>query len=112
MQLDVVANNKEYSTEPIFLLKDGLSYDFGKTIEEAGLKFRFSNVYPEKGKLELTVLEKKAAEKKWIVMKAIKFPYINLLWAGTVIMVIGFLLSIFRRNKEITQRPLTDSSIS
>jgi cytochrome c-type biogenesis protein CcmF len=34
-------------------------------------------------------------------MRAIEFPYINFLWSGTVIMVIGFLLSIFRRNKEL-----------
>jgi len=34
-------------------------------------------------------------------MRALDFPYINFLWAGTVIMIIGFLLSIFRRNKEL-----------
>jgi len=34
-------------------------------------------------------------------MKAIEFPSINFFWSGTIIMVIGFLLSIFRRNKEL-----------
>ena len=37
------------------------------------------------------------------VLKAIEFPYINFFWGGTIIMVIGFLLSIFRRNKELKQ---------
>jgi cytochrome c-type biogenesis protein CcmF len=104
MQVDVVTANKTYPAEPIFLLKDGNKFDFGKTIEPIGLKLRFTNVYPKKGKLELTVLQKKPGEKKWIVMKAVVFPYINLLWGGTIIMVIGFLLSIFRRNKELAPK--------
>jgi cytochrome c-type biogenesis protein CcmF len=49
------------------------------------------------------VYQKPKPEKTWVVLKAIEFPYINLFWGGTIIMVIGFLLSIFRRNKEITQ---------
>jgi cytochrome c-type biogenesis protein CcmF len=34
-------------------------------------------------------------------MKAIVFPYINLLWGGTIVMVIGFILAIVRRIKEL-----------
>jgi cytochrome c-type biogenesis protein CcmF len=34
-------------------------------------------------------------------MKAIVFPFINLLWGGTIIMVIGFLLAIVRRLQEM-----------
>ncbi len=101
LQVEVNQNGKKYTAEPIYLLKGGVKYDFGKTIDEAGLKLRFSNIYPTKNKLELTVYQKPKAEKEWIVMKAIEFPYINLFWGGTIIMVIGFLLSIFRRNKEL-----------
>ena len=76
--------------------------DFGKKLDEQGLKLRFTNVLPDKNKFEITVYQKPKTERKdWIVMKAIVFPYINLLWGGTIIMVIGFLLSIFRRAKEL-----------
>ncbi|WP_207422595.1 heme lyase CcmF/NrfE family subunit [Desertivirga brevis] len=102
LDLEVHNNNgKVYNAQPLYLIKGGNVFDFGKAIDEEGLKLRFSKIDPQQGKLELTVLEKKPAEKKWIVMKAIKFPYINLYWGGTIIMVIGFLLSIFRRNKEV-----------
>ena len=101
MQVEVHSGTKIHMAEPVYLLKEGSKYDFGKTVEEAGLKLRFTNVYPDKNKLELMVYQKPKAEKTWIVMKAIEFPYINLLWGGTIIMVIGFLLSIFRRNSEI-----------
>ena len=39
-------------------------------------------------------------KRPYIVMRAIEFPCINFFWSGTIIMVIGFLLSISRRTKE------------
>jgi cytochrome c-type biogenesis protein CcmF len=101
MELEVVTGGKTYTTQPLYLIKNGNKFDFPKNIDEAGLRFRFSNIYPEKNKLELMIYQKPLAPKKWIVLKAIKFPYINLFWGGTIIMVIGFLLSIFRRQKEL-----------
>lgn len=101
MELEVNESGKKYPAEPIYLLKSGSKYDFGKNVDEAGLKVRFTNVFPDKDKLELMVYQKPKAEKAWVVMKAIEFPFINLFWGGTIVMVIGFLLSIFRRNKEL-----------
>ena len=102
MQLEVHKKGKVYSAVPIYLLKNGTTVDFGKTVEEADLKLRFSNIYPDKNKLELMVYQKpKKSKDNWIVMKAILFPYINLFWVGGILMVVGFLISIFRRNSEI-----------
>jgi len=96
----IAADQKEYHAEPIFLLKDGHAYDFNKDVEEQGLKFRFTNILPDKDKLEIMLYQKPLPEKKWIVFKAIKFPYINFFWAGTVIMTIGFIMAIIRRIQE------------
>lgn len=101
MQLEVFSGGKSYQAEPLFLIKGGNKFDFAKVLDTPGLKFRFSNIYPDRNKLELMVYQKAPAPKKWVVMKAIKFPYINLFWGGAIIMVIGFLLSIFRRSKEV-----------
>lgn len=101
MVLDVhAANGDQFQAEPLFVIKGGNTYDFGRDLEEQGLRFRFTNVMPTQDKLELMVYQKPLPEKRWIVFKAIKFPYINFFWAGTIIMTIGFLMSIFRRNKE------------
>ncbi len=101
LQLEVVSGGKSYPAEPLFLIKGGNKFDFAKVLENPALKLRFSNIYPQKNKLELMVYERPPAPKKWVVMKAIRFPYINLFWGGTIIMVAGLLLSIFRRSKEI-----------
>lgn len=101
LQLEVVAEGKTYPAEPLFLIKGGNKFDFAKVLETPALKLRFSNIYPDRNKLELMVYQKPPAPKKWIVMKAIKFPYINLFWGGAIIMVAGLLLSIIRRRKEL-----------
>jgi cytochrome c biogenesis factor len=35
----------------------------------------------------------------FITLKAYVFPYINLVWAGLIIMACGFIVSLFRRVK-------------
>lgn len=102
MHLDVHASNgKTYTSVPLYLIKDGQTYDFPQDVVEEGLKFRFTKIDPDANKLELMMYQKPRPEKQWIVMKAVKFPFINLFWGGSIIMVIGFLLAILRRNKEI-----------
>ncbi|GAA4183058.1 heme lyase CcmF/NrfE family subunit [Sphingobacterium ginsenosidimutans] len=96
----VAADNKQYDVQPIYLIKDGGIYDFNKDVTDQGLKFRFTGIKPDKDKLEIMVYQKPLPEKKWVVFKAIKFPYINFFWCGTIIMTIGFIMSIVRRNKE------------
>ncbi|MFP5081057.1 heme lyase CcmF/NrfE family subunit [Pedobacter sp. JCM 36344] len=101
LPLEVVVNGKVYKTEPIFLVKGNNVFDFARNIDELGLRFRFTKIIPDQGKMELQVYEKPQQAKDWVVFKSIEFPFINLYWAGTIVMVIGFLISIFRRQKEV-----------
>ncbi len=105
------AKGKQYTAEPIYLIKGGMVYDFAKDVDEEGLKFRFTKINPTSNSLEIMVYQKPPAEKKWIVMKAIEFPYINFFWAGTIIMTIGFIMSIFRRHKEVKETPVRKSPL-
>ncbi|HKG06943.1 MAG TPA: cytochrome c biogenesis protein CcsA [Pedobacter sp.] len=101
LPIEVDVSGKIYKTEPIFLVKGNNIFDFARNIDELGLRLRFTRVFPDQGKMELQIFEKPQQAKDWVVFKSIEFPYINLYWVGTIIMVIGFLLSIFRRQKEI-----------
>lgn len=101
LPVEVNVSGKVYKAEPIFLIKGNNTFDFSKKIDELGLKLRFTKVLPEQKKVELQVFEKPQQAKDWVVFKAIEFPYINLYWVGTIVMVVGFLISIIRRRKEI-----------
>ncbi|MES2827857.1 MAG: cytochrome c biogenesis protein CcsA [Bacteroidota bacterium] len=101
MPVEINVSGKIYKAEPIFLVKGNNVFDFARNIDELGLRLRFTKVLPDQGKVELQVYEKPQQAKDWVVFKSIEFPYINLYWAGTIVMVIGFLISIFRRQKEV-----------
>jgi cytochrome c-type biogenesis protein CcmF len=62
-----------------------------------GLQFMFGKIDPATGKIEISVQEKKSNIKDFIVMQAMIFPYINILWIGCIIMAIGTLMSIAER---------------
>ncbi len=100
-KLEIVSNGKTYQAEPVYMIKSKSVFDFARTVDDAGLKLRLTKILPEKSKVEITVFQQPENKKPWIVMRALDFPYINFLWSGTIIMIIGFLLSIFRRNKEL-----------
>lgn len=57
---------------------------------------RFTKILPDENAAEIMVKEADPKD-DYIVMKALVFPYINLLWLGVIVMVCGFLLSIWNR---------------
>lgn len=101
LQIKVFASDgTQHSAEPVFLIKGGNTFDFHKDVEAQGLRFRFTKILPEENKLELMTYQKPLPEKKWVVFKAIKFPYINFFWCGTIVMTVGFGMAIYRRIKD------------
>lgn len=69
--------------------------------EEEGIKVTFLNIFPDKNDPEQTkfeiMVEEKTPMRDYIILKAVKFPFIKLVWAGTIIMVIGFAFSVWKR---------------
>ena len=90
-------NGKEYFAEPMYLIHkdEGVSELVNDKISELGLVFRLNKILPEKGEIILAIAEVKP-EQDYIVMKAIVFPFINLVWLGTIMTVAGFLVSLAR----------------
>ena len=71
-------------------------------IKELGLKFSFWKINPEDGSVEITMSEKVKNSRDFIVMEAIIFPYINVLWLGCITMAVGTGIAIIETpNKSI-----------
>lgn len=62
---------------------------------DLGIRMYFKGITPEK-----LYFVSQTTNKDYIIMKAMKKPLINLLWVGTIILVIGFLISAGRRYRE------------
>ncbi|NBV57922.1 MAG: hypothetical protein EBR72_09060, partial [Bacteroidetes bacterium] len=72
------------------------------------LSFNIEDPDPAKQKISFVVQTgEKQAVRDYIVLKVVEFPWINLVWTGTIIMVIGFVLAI--TNRILLQRKLMQS---
>jgi len=76
------------------------------SIPELGLRFTFWKINPDNGSVEIMLSEKKTNQKDFIVMEAYMFPYINILWLGCLLMVVGTGLAVWQRVK--TSKGLTE----
>jgi cytochrome c-type biogenesis protein CcmF len=98
-------NKKLYHSEPLFMIKDFSIHTQESVVEELGLKFTFDKIDPETGKIRINVSEKTSNKKDFIIMKAIIFPGINILWMGCILMIIGSLIAVrkmIRKRKSIS----------
>ncbi len=90
---------KIFDAMPVYYITDSVPNTIESKVDELGLKFSFWQVNPSTGKVDISVSEKASGKKDFIVMKAIIFPYINILWMGCIIMIIGTTLAIRHRLK-------------
>ncbi len=95
--IKVQGEEKEYTTTPIFLIKDGLVGRISDEISDLGIRLSLLNVHPETNNFSISA---NTRQKNWVVMKALEKPFINLLWLGTLVLVAGFIVAINRRYSE------------
>jgi cytochrome c-type biogenesis protein CcmF len=99
-QLEVHTLDHVYEATPMYGIQNNSVAEFESVIDEAKLRFKFTGVNPNNGKITIEVAEKDTSG-EFIIMKAIMFPWINLVWGGTIIMVIGFALAIVKRLQDV-----------
>ncbi len=87
---------RKFSATPAYFIKDGGASGKTDSIMEQNLVLTL--VKQPSGAVELGVKESDALM-RYITLKAYRFPWINLVWLGTVIMVIGFMISMYFRIK-------------
>ncbi len=88
-----------YRARPQYIMRgqDVFYEDF--ILDEPGLKFQFAEIKPEENIMVIKSWRRAADEKPFIVLKAIVFPMINLLWLGSVLMAFGTGMAVYNRIK-------------
>jgi len=87
---------KMRKSNPVYIIRDRMERSITDTIVESGLMSRLVKILPEENAAKIEYKQPSAMD-DYIIMKAIKFPFINVLWIGTVLMVLGFGISLFKR---------------
>ena len=99
-KLRVLDYDVEKLLEPTFIIRNNQVGKLPIIDTELGLRVSLENILPEKNKFVFNVNQ---YQKDYVVMKAIVKPYINVLWMGTIIMLLGFTVAIFRRFDEFVK---------
>lgn len=86
-----------FKVMPIYAVQGDEASHVDAEIESLGLKFRFERINYETNKPVITASEHVEAEESFILVKAEVFPWINLLWLGSILMAIGTVIAMVTR---------------
>ena len=89
-----VEDNQTLYLEPKFIIKDNNLGRPPEVNQEIASRITLENINPEDGSVELGL---ETTQKDWIILQAIEKPQINILWIGTIVMIIGFIVATRRR---------------
>jgi len=88
---------------PVLALSDEGVRSFPDEIESLGIRVGLDKINSETGKLTVSTALHDSVNPDFIIMQAIVFPLINILWLGSILMVLGTLMAIrFRLKRERT----------
>lgn len=104
--MKVLGERKTYHAHPLLIFKQGMAGFYPEIIEDLGIRITFLNVDPAKGEFKIGV---NTSQKDYIILKAMEKPFISILWIGTLVMTIGFIMAITRRNSDGGKTPKTSN---
>ncbi|TFV95879.1 cytochrome C biogenesis protein [Algoriphagus kandeliae] len=95
--LRILDYDVEKTLQPTFIIRNNQVGKIPVVDNELGIRVTLDNILPEQNKF---VFKVNRYQKDYVVMKAIVKPYINVLWLGSIITLIGFTVAIYRRFDE------------
>lgn len=96
----VLSKNGEHILNPAFVIKERMVAHPAETSDELGVRIQLTQIDPQTGKFSFAV---NRTQRDYIVMKAYEKPLVNILWIGTLVVVLGFGISTVRRYREFAK---------
>lgn len=105
---------KSYGAQPIYLIRKNKPFVLKDEITELGLHFQFVKIDPATGTITINVAQHEQQSEiplllaansfrdDYIVLEAIVFPGINFFWLGTIMMMLGLTIGMFRSIRDKT----------
>ncbi len=96
-------NGTVFILEPEWHLQDGRVEVVPASSDRHHVQVRLMEILPSEEKIKIVLDQLQPPPRSYIILKAIMFPFINLLWIGAALMISGFLISAMARK---VPRPL------
>ncbi|HEX8328459.1 MAG TPA: cytochrome c biogenesis protein CcsA [Hymenobacter sp.] len=96
LQADMIVHGekRQYHAHPVFVVRNRMVGRVPDEVEDLGVRLSLNAIDPVAGKFTFGV---STTQKDYVILKAMEKPFINLLWSGTLLMAIGFGLSLRQR---------------
>ncbi|MBC8152116.1 MAG: cytochrome c biogenesis protein CcsA [Bacteroidetes bacterium] len=96
-QIRVLDKEREFLLQPIFVIRNKMVARKADTSEDLGVRIQLTEIDPRTGKFTFGV---NTTQRDYIVLKASEKPLINMLWIGTLVVMLGFSMATIRRFRE------------
>jgi cytochrome c-type biogenesis protein CcmF len=96
----ILGKSQTYFARPIFLIRDRQAGFIPDVIHELGIKINLQKIIPESGKFTFEIFQ---GQRDYIVLKVVEKPLINILWIGTLVVMLGFTIAVYRRYTEFVK---------
>ncbi len=106
-------DGKTYPAEPVYLIRNNRSFVLKDEIVGLGANFLFEEINPENKTVRISIANASEEQQRmpieisesfrrsdYIVLQAILFPGINFFWLGTILIMVGMTIGMFRRRGE------------
>lgn len=87
---------KKLFAETRYEIIDGKLAQTDAFVEPVRMKIRFEGLSENSSAIKVGIYDEK---EDYIVLKAVVFPFMNIIWLGAIIMSFGFVYSMYRRRK-------------
>lgn len=108
-KIKILGKAKDFVAEPVFFIKNNSPGIIPHYLPELGARFSFLNIDTENNVFTIGV---ESTQRDYIILKAMEKPHINVLWIGTIVVLIGFGIATYRRAKEVRGRNIEKSWVS
>jgi cytochrome c-type biogenesis protein CcmF len=102
LNMSVISKDgSRFQAQPLLRVKDGGIYSVPDTVMAQSLILQFAQVKDQsRGLLQIGIKESSAVL-DFVTLKAYEFPFINVLWIGVLVMVVGIVMSIVQRANKL-----------
>lgn len=95
--ISIFGNEGKYTVEPLYIIRDRMLGRVPEVLQELGIQIAFTKINPATNEFTFEV---RTTQRDFVVLKAVQKPGINILWIGTLVMILGFIIAIRRRYQE------------
>jgi cytochrome c-type biogenesis protein CcmF len=95
--IEIQGEFENYTAEPMYIIKDQMAGKIPIEVKDIAARISVNSIQPENNSFTFEI---STTQKDWIIMEAVEKPYINVLWIGTFLVMIGLFVAILRRYDE------------